>query len=94
MPKLLRPVLMLVLSTSLGLLLTGCYLRFALGYVVVDSTGEAVDLIIATFDANASLAICDENAFSGFECNYYIDGVWISSTGSPAQRIWADRRAH
>ena len=40
MPKLLRPVLMLVLSTSLGLLLTGCYLRFALGYVVVDSTGR------------------------------------------------------
>ena len=48
---------------------------------MVDSTGEAVDVIIATFDARASLAICDENAFSGFECDYYINGVWITSTG-------------
>ena len=80
-----RAVVQLLRACLTGLLaavLTGCFLRMAVGHViVVDNIPDEVKQVLNAVFGNSTVSVCYRpQQFDVFNCTYIVDGVIISST--------------
>ncbi len=68
----------------------GCFLRLVLGYEVVETLSDEIELVVAAITANATTSVCRRSPFTGLiECSYVVEDPegFLATTTSTAQLV-------